>query len=323
MRRKLAILLTMALLITVLAVPGYAVAIGDFSVDLYYWNSDKTVKTAFDGTWAYLDEMLDPFQGQIKVVLSETVDAGTYFDLDLAFTASEGEYSISSIEVATSGDLVFSEFVYSYAEMDSTHISIQGLGVDKNLKFPVGIVYIDFTVSNPVYDVTTTVVNGSSVKQYGFLLSLSDVTVSSVDEVGFFARILQGILNLPNALVEGIKNLFLPTQAEAIDFRDKMDALLRDRLGPAYEANDIIEDFAYSLGAGTETLDEDPEPATITMPALTVDLAGADFTFGGWEVRVIPEGFEEIVKVLKTVVNMVCTLAFLNALRDRWESVFH
>lgn len=141
--------------------------------------------------------------------------------------------------------------------------------------------------------------------------------------LGFFSRILDAILNLPTTLVEGIKNLFMPSQDEALEFRDKMDALLAERLGPAYEASDIIEDFAYSLGNSAATLEEDPEPATITMPALTVDLAGADFTFGGWEVQIIPDGFEDIVFVLKNVVNMVCTLLFVNALRNRLEGVLH
>lgn len=140
---------------------------------------------------------------------------------------------------------------------------------------------------------------------------------------GWFQRLFDSILNLPNLLVEGIKNLFLPSQENVNDFRNKMESLLRDRLGPAYEATEVIEDFAYSFGNSPATLDENSAPATLDFPEFTVNLAGADFTIGGWEVQIIPDGFEDIVAILKTVVNMVCTLAFVNALRNRLEGVFH
>lgn len=326
MRRVFVILLTMVLLISIFAVPTYAKELGNYTVDLYYWNADKTIKTAFVGTTVYLDASLDPFHGQIRVFLPEEIEPGDYFDIELLFTATEGNYTIDKIELSTSGYTYFDVFTYSYAEMDSGHVSIQGLCVDE--KFAgmgtVGIVTINYSVMDPEYEVTHSVIDGTPTKRFIYLMSVTEVNLSGLGELGFFARILEGILNLPNLLVQGIKNLFLPSQADAIDFRDKIDALLADRLGAAYQANDIIEDFAYSFGSGTSsTLEENSDPATITLPALTVNLAGADFTFGGWDVQIIPDGFEPIVSTLKTVVNMVCTLAFLNALKSRLEGFFH
>lgn len=181
-----------------------------------------------------------------------------------------------------------------------------------------------------VYGIGATFIAGGQAADHtvnlyvaGFVLEDPDDTEYKNNVFGWFQRILDAIKNLPNLLVEGIKNLFLPSQEAVFDFRNKMESLLRDRLGPAYEASEVIEDFAYSFANSPATLDENFEPATLDFPAFTVNLAGADFTIGGWEVQIIPDGFEDIVAILNTVVNMVCTLAFVNALRGRLEGVFH
>ena len=315
--------LTVALLCC-MTIPTYAAEVGGSTVDLFYWDPDRTVKTAFAGTSAFLDIPYEPFQGQIKVVLPEEIAAGDDFDLDVSFTGSEGIYTFTSLSITTTDGLYFEVFDYSYVEMDSNHISIYGLGVDEKFIFSIGVVYINFSVTNASYEESTTVINGTPTKRYGYYMSVSNVNVSGVGELGFLAGILQGILDLPNHIIQGIKQLFVPSQADVLEFRDKVEALLSSRLGAAYEATDIVENFAYSLGSGalSSSIADREDPETIILPELTVNLAGTDFTFGGWEVRIIPEGFESIVESLKLIVNIVCTLMVVNVLRTRLGAFF-
>jgi hypothetical protein len=134
---------------------------------------------------------MDPFQGQILVTLPEQVEAGDYIDLELTFDATEGQYWIRSIELASYDGLFFDDLDYTSLEVDSGHILIQGLGVDEKFTYAFGVVYINYSVLDPDYSLQTNVINGTPTKQYGFSLSVSSVDVTPIGELGFFARILE------------------------------------------------------------------------------------------------------------------------------------
>ena len=171
---------------------------------------------------------------------------------------------------------------------------------------------------------------------YYFDFSLTSVSVQVEDEQGvfngIFAWIKEGVNNikelpqrigetvgnklneLGDFLIEKIKGLFVPTEAELLEILDKFQALLSDRFGIAYQAEEIIADFATAFKY-TETKSQ------VSFPSVTVNLAGTDFTFGGWDVDLVPEGFELVVDSLKFIVNIVCTFVFIMAIRKRWEEI--
>lgn len=45
------------------------------------------------------------------------------------------------------------------------------------------------------------------------------------------------------------------------------------------------------------------------------------FTFGGYDVQIVPTGFDFIVNILKTVIGIVCTILCVNALRKKYDEV--
>jgi hypothetical protein len=57
----------------------------------------------------------------------------------------------------------------------------------------------------------------------------------------------------------------------------------------------------------------------ITMPQVTVSLAGTPFTFGGYQVDIIPDGFETLQQMCRLAVSMVCTVVFINMLKEKLE----
>lgn len=130
------------------------------------------------------------------------------------------------------------------------------------------------------------------------------------------SNIVSAITNLPikiwNAIETGLKNLFIPSEKDITDMKDKWDMLLADRFGAVYESGALITDFA---GNFTEQGTQD----TISMPAVTVNLAGADFTFGGYDVDIVPDGFGFLVEILKGVIDIVCTIAFVNSMKEKYD----
>lgn len=95
---------------------------------------------------------------------------------------------------------------------------------------------------------------------------------------------------------------------------DRGQELAEDRLGAVAQAGDVLDGL---VGA----FDNHGITESVLFPSLTVTFSGVPFTFGGWEVPVIPDGFEPLVETLKLIVDIVATLLFIQAMRKRLESL--
>lgn len=232
--------------------------------------------------------------------------------------------------------------IYNINSFDSYHVTTDVKSTDKIMCYsasdPWGSIHkYHYGTKNYV----TQLESGSSVvpfsaRQYEFDFAITSVNVTIQDEGGllngiiaWLKKVVDSITELPGKIVNGIgekltafgtwivdqiKGLFIPSEESIIELKTKFEELLRDRFGAVYDSADIIDDFASSFSY-TET---DP---SVTFPTVTVNLAGTDFTFGGWEVDVIPDRFEGIVDVLKLLISMVATVFFVNALRKRLEDI--
>ena len=128
-------------------------------------------------------------------------------------------------------------------------------------------------------------------------------------------KLQNGLQWLKDSLLAGLQELFVPTQVEMTGIKTQWDELLQDRFGAVYDAIDLIADFVAEFK-------EQPLQDYIDFPRVTVPLLGSDkFTFGGWRVRVIPDGMDFFVEVVKKAISILCTLLFINGLRSRWDRV--
>lgn len=120
---------------------------------------------------------------------------------------------------------------------------------------------------------------------------------------------------IANLLIDGIKNLFVPSSEDIEQFSTKMDNLLEDKLGAVYQvSNTVIE-------AWDRVKDAD-EQNTIPFPESKIQLLGGEeFAFGGYDVQIVPEGFAWLATIVKSVAGIVATIAFVNGLRKRYEEV--
>ena len=126
--------------------------------------------------------------------------------------------------------------------------------------------------------------------------------------------IIESITQLPQKIADIVKNLFIPSEDDITAIKTDFEDLLSDRFGAVYESSDILVDFATAFtDQGTQE--------TITFPSTTVNLAGTDFTFGGWEVDVVPDFLSGLIDVLKLIVNISCTFLFVNGMRKRLEGI--
>lgn len=157
--------------------------------------------------------------------------------------------------------------------------------------------------------------------RYEFDFSITSVNVTLQDEGGllngiisWLKKVVDTITGLPSKIGDMIKGLFVPSEEELESIFDKFEALLKDRFGIAYDAIDIIGDFesAFKYSEGQ---------SKVSFPSVTVNLAGTEFTFGGWDVNLIPVGFEGLVDALKLIVNLVSTIAFVFAVKHRYEEI--
>lgn len=95
---------------------------------------------------------------------------------------------------------------------------------------------------------------------------------------------------------------------------DQSQDLAEDRLGAVAQAGAVIDDL-------TGAFQYHGVMDTIAFPALTINFGGVPWTFGGWDVSVIPAGFEPLVEMLKLLIDIVATLAFIQAMRHRLEKL--
>lgn len=141
-----------------------------------------------------------------------------------------------------------------------------------------------------------------------------------------FSNLGSGISNVFNSIVElpskiwsfisdGLKSLFVPDDEFIVSFKDDIDNMLEDKLGAVYQVVNILTESWDSITANDQA-------NVITIPQTTINLPNNNtFSFGGFDVPIVPNGFDFIVSIIKTLVGIVCTILFVNGLRKKYDEV--
>lgn len=136
--------------------------------------------------------------------------------------------------------------------------------------------------------------------------------------LGWFEKLVDNVIDLPKSIwqyiSDGLISLFVPTDEQIVEIKDKWDSLLRKQFGGLYEAVDLIADYAAEFKVS--------EKKTIDFPVVSIPVgSGVYFDFGGWTVQIVPDGFDTLFEALKLVISVICTVAFVNMLRTRLENI--
>lgn len=135
-----------------------------------------------------------------------------------------------------------------------------------------------------------------------------------------FENLLNKISQLPALIWEkietGFQYLFIPAEGDWNELWTDIESDLKDRLGVVYEIGEVIFDIGDAVyESGTRK--------NITMPETTIQLPNNNsFTFGGWTVKIIPDGdFDLLIESVKTIISVIATLAFVNGMVHKYDEV--
>lgn len=257
------------------------------------------------------------FMQQLR--LSSDIPVGTY-DVTLTFQAPH-ELNLAPI--------INSMVIYGYGNGDNSSsivsskisaTSIQKSTNDSTNTLDVyKIQFKDFEVTDDLnllrieYSITLDSEMDVQFIPYHFNFKTIDESTGLLKSIiEFLKNIVSGITELPSNIASAIKGLFVPSEDDLTSYFDKWKALLSDRFGALYEVFDIIVDYF-------DTFSNNGSQSVVMFPSVTVPLAGSDFVFGGWEVSLVPTGFTVVFDALKLMINVLCTVAFVNALRKRYD----
>lgn len=137
--------------------------------------------------------------------------------------------------------------------------------------------------------------------------------------VNGFADMLDSLAELPRKIwsfiEEGLKKLFVPSEQYITEFKANMENMLSQKLGAVYQVLDITFDSWDRISANDIA-------NTIELPKSTINVSGNNtFSFGGYDVVIVPDGFEWLATMIKTIVGIVTTILFVNGLRKRYDEV--
>ena len=231
------------------------------------------------------------------------------FDVDaLSFDESQVDYFNKWLTVGKL-DARFIDSTLTVTEVDQTAGLLSGI-VSWLQSIRDGIVNVGDGVTN----VKNAVTNGLN----SVVTGVSNVKNAVTNGL---TNVVNSIIELPskiwNVFETGIKSLFVPSEADISTMHEKWQNLMRDRFGAIYQSGDIVHSFSQTMSVNSAMVAD--TGGIITMPAVTANLAGTNFTFGGYEVDLVPDGFQWLVTSLKMLINIVCTILFINALKGKIE----
>lgn len=177
---------------------------------------------------------------------------------------------------------------------------------------------VSFTVRTSTFSMSKwfNYASGYNYRLYAALSPISGpvATVTS-EEAGLLKSILGNLSELPNVLFDKLKGFFLPDDDYLADYKENWDILLEEHFGALYQAIDIFSTMVESITAEGESQN------SITIPVTTINLVGTDFNFGGWEVPLVPDRFQFLVDMLKTLLSIVFTVGFIYMLKNKYYEV--
>lgn len=134
-----------------------------------------------------------------------------------------------------------------------------------------------------------------------------------------FSNIGKWFAELPsklwNVISDGLKSLFVPDEDFIVQYKEDMDTMLSEKLGAVYQVIDITLESWDRISASDEQ-------NSINLPQTTINLPENNkFSFGGYDVRIVPDGFDVLANAIKLIGGICVTILFVNGLRRRYDEI--
>lgn len=159
-----------------------------------------------------------------------------------------------------------------------------------------------------------------SSEEAGLLSGLIEWVKQIFDRIGEgFSNVVNSIVELPGKIWDkikaGLEELFVPGDQYITIWKENINQMLYVKFGAVYEVIGIMQDSWVDVLTSDVT-------NTISLPETTIDLPENEtFSFGGYDVLIVPEGFEWLATIIKTLLSCICTVMLVNGLRERYDEV--
>lgn len=134
------------------------------------------------------------------------------------------------------------------------------------------------------------------------------------DSLSWLEKIWNAIKDIPGSISSALADSLTPSEGKVDEALGKAEDLMQDHLGGVYQAGEAV-------GSIFSALTVQDTQNTVTFPAVSLNLAGVPFAFGGWEVDVVPDQLEFLADTCKLAIDIICTMAFANAMKNRIEKI--
>lgn len=123
-----------------------------------------------------------------------------------------------------------------------------------------------------------------------------------------FGNVVNAITSLPGLIVDGIKNLFIPSQQDLETLKANYETMLEEKLGLVWQVGDWLTSFANTMIS-----------AFTGGTSYTFEFPGISFSMNGQTHEIVPaqtvsleNAFMSVMRpVLGTAVSFICIIAFI------------
>lgn len=140
-----------------------------------------------------------------------------------------------------------------------------------------------------------------------------EVDVDLDETNGLLGQIKEGIAGLAQSILDGLKNLFIPSDDFLDQFTADMEGLAQDHLGGLYQAEQLLVDMFEDFGDVTAKEE-------IYIPPAHIPLAGSELVLGDWHIPLKVAGLPDILyDGIAFIIDFLALMAFLSMCRRKLE----
>lgn len=241
-----------------------------------------TVMHNFYATVYYTDNSTE------SIPITKTLDSNGWYDIKIEFTPQKDvQYILMSTVIKYTNLVDFKNFLNSCISAGDEYF---------NISFFLG------ELDNRTFNITIE----QDSKEAGLLKNIGDK----------ISGLWESIKELPTKIwsifQEGLQKLFLPSDGFFEGLMDRLTSRVKEQGG-------IFTQVAELLNGKWDIIKQADETDSIDLPEATINFGDTPFTFGGYTVKIVPEGFEWLATVCKSVTGIICTVAFVNGMRKKYE----
>lgn len=188
---------------------------------------------------------------------------------------------------------------YYFSETTKT-----GVGITSSLRR----LWLDTSSSTLTFNVHQTE-QGLFATLFGWLSGIKDGISNVVSGIASgFTNVVNAITSLPGLIIDGIKNLFIPSEDDLTALQTKYEDMLEQKLGFVWQAGTILTNFANSIISAFTSAGS----YSFQFPGISVSLNGTNHVIVASQTVSLDNAYFDVIRpVLGIIVQAICVIGFI------------